>query len=181
MRSYSVSCWLTDLKFEGSRRDSSVELFSARGPKASVTAGRRTRPSSRPEGRVSPGSAPHTLPVSLGSSHHRLYSHRSRASKTSGRTAIGLTTRWVRRGQSREPGRGGRPSASAQGGGRCPRGVWLASWSCSPADLRPQQPHAPFPPQVIWENFTLDTEKGDHEEILTVQEVTVAPASVGTA
>ncbi|VCW91062.1 unnamed protein product [Gulo gulo] len=35
--------------------------------------------------------------------------------------------------------------------------------------------------QVIWENFTLDTEKGDNEEILTVQEVTVAPASMGTA
>ncbi|XP_045851556.1 granulocyte-macrophage colony-stimulating factor receptor subunit alpha-like isoform X3 [Meles meles] len=35
--------------------------------------------------------------------------------------------------------------------------------------------------KVIWENFTLDTEKGDNEEILTVQEVTVAPASMGTA
>ncbi|XP_044091485.1 granulocyte-macrophage colony-stimulating factor receptor subunit alpha-like isoform X2 [Neovison vison] len=35
--------------------------------------------------------------------------------------------------------------------------------------------------QVIWENFTLDTEKGDNEEILTVQEVPVAPARVGTA
>nr|XP_045729791.1 granulocyte-macrophage colony-stimulating factor receptor subunit alpha isoform X1 [Mirounga angustirostris] len=31
--------------------------------------------------------------------------------------------------------------------------------------------------QVIWENFTLDTEKGDNEEILTVEEVTVALAS----
>ncbi|XP_057164340.1 granulocyte-macrophage colony-stimulating factor receptor subunit alpha-like isoform X3 [Ursus arctos] len=32
--------------------------------------------------------------------------------------------------------------------------------------------------QVIWENFTSDTEKGDNEEILTVEEVTVTPASV---
>ncbi|XP_025713457.1 granulocyte-macrophage colony-stimulating factor receptor subunit alpha-like isoform X1 [Callorhinus ursinus] len=32
--------------------------------------------------------------------------------------------------------------------------------------------------QVIWENFTSDTEKGDNEEILTVEEVTVAPASL---
>ncbi|KAF3815744.1 hypothetical protein GH733_016283 [Mirounga leonina] len=31
--------------------------------------------------------------------------------------------------------------------------------------------------QVIWENFTLEMEKGDNEEILTVEEVTVALAS----
>uniref|UniRef100_G1LGB7 Colony stimulating factor 2 receptor subunit alpha n=1 Tax=Ailuropoda melanoleuca TaxID=9646 RepID=G1LGB7_AILME len=34
--------------------------------------------------------------------------------------------------------------------------------------------------QVIWENFTLDTEKADNEEILTVEEVTVTPGNKET-
>lgn len=43
---------------------------------------------------------------------------------------------------------------------------------------KPQHPHPPSHAQVIWENFTLDTEKADNEEILTVEEVTVTPVSV---
>lgn len=178
MHSYSVSGWLTDFKFEGSCRDSSVELFS----------------SSRPAGFCHHGQEDASLLTARRTCVPRLCpSHASRlprflASQTLFPPIPRIKDKWTdghrpdqqvgEAGTEQRTRTGRTPQRRAP---QCPRGVWLASRSCSPADLTPQQPHAPFPPQVIWENFTLDTEKGDNEEILTVQEVPVAPARVGTA